>query len=53
MSARFDGESELLEHLDGAGFSALEIAGGKALAGGEFVRRAQDCFGRVQAFFPD
>ena len=33
---------ELSEHLDGATLAALEIAGGKALAFGEFIRCAKD-----------
>src|SRR2546427_13236489 len=32
---------------------ALEITGGKALARGELISRAQDCFRRVTAFVPD
>jgi len=45
-----DGESQFSEHGDGAGFPALEIAGGKALAGGELIGGAQDCFRRVTTF---
>src|SRR5437899_5200294 len=41
------------EHSYGAGLAALEITGGKALAGGEFISGAQDCFRRVTAFVPD
>ena len=52
-SSRLDGESKLSEHLDGAGLPALEISGGKALARGELISRAQDCFRRVKAFVPD
>ena len=52
-SSRLDGESKLSEHLDGAGLPALEITGGKALARGELISRAQDCFRRVTAFVPD
>src|SRR5215469_5993241 len=48
-----DGESQLYEHRVGAVFPALEIAGGEALAGGELVRGAQDCFRRVTVFVPD
>src|SRR5512133_3682937 len=52
-SSRLDGESKLCEHLDGAGLPALEITGGKALARGELISHAQDCFRRVTAFVPD
>src|SRR6185437_14509036 len=48
-----DGESQLSQHRDGAGLPALEIAGAKALARGELIRCAQDCFRRVTAFVPD
>ena len=39
-----DGESEFPEDLYGAAPPALEITGRKALARGELVSRAQDCF---------
>jgi hypothetical protein len=45
VSSRVDGESQIPEHSHGAGLAALEITGGKALAGGEFISGAQDCFG--------
>jgi hypothetical protein len=51
-SSWLDGESKLFENLDGAGLPALEITGGKALAGGELIGCAQDCFRWVKAFFP-
>src|SRR5260221_3802946 len=47
-----DGESKLSEHPYGAGLPALEITGGKALARGELISCAQDCFRRVTAFVP-
>src|SRR5438874_483543 len=52
-SSRLDGESKLSEDFDGAGLPALEITGGKALARGELISRAQDCFRRVTAFVRD
>jgi hypothetical protein len=48
-----DGKSHTSEHLDGAGFAALEVTGGKPLNGSEFVRRTQDCLRRVAALLPD
>src|SRR6476646_5055666 len=45
-----DGESQFCEHRDGARFPALEVAGVKALAGGELIGCAQDRFRRVTAF---
>src|SRR5262249_48402303 len=44
-----DVESQISEHLDGAGLAALEITGGEALTGRERVGGAQDGFGRVGA----
>jgi hypothetical protein len=45
LSFFLDGESGLSEHGDGAALSALEIAGGKALARGELISRARMAFG--------
>src|ERR1700733_2060914 len=51
--ARLDVEAEGPEHLDGAGLAALEVTGGKPLAGRELVGRAQDRLRRVRALLPD
>src|SRR6476619_143037 len=40
------------EHLYGASLSALEVAGAKSWARGEFISRPQDCFRRIAASLP-
>src|SRR6516162_1535319 len=48
-----DAESQFCEYGNGAVLAALEIAGGKPLAGGELVGGAQDCFRWVPTFAGD
>ena len=43
--SRLHRESQLSEHLDGAGLPALEVTGGKPLTGGEFVAVPRIAFG--------